>query len=89
MELKKVSIKDKSELAELCIESYSKTCHDHWEDGGLAWYLEREFGDQRITLDLSSKQHNLLLLLNSKEITLALSRSILLPLFQELKMLFN
>ncbi|MDG1058424.1 MAG: GNAT family N-acetyltransferase [Flavobacteriaceae bacterium] len=54
IKLKKASVKDKSELADLCIESYSKTYHDHWEDGGLAWYLEREFGDQRITLDLST-----------------------------------
>ena len=54
MELKRVSIKDKSELAALCIESYSKTYHDHWEDDGLALYLEREFEDQRITLNLSS-----------------------------------
>jgi len=46
IKLKKASVKDKSELAALCIESYSKTYHDHWEDGGLAWYLEREFGDQ-------------------------------------------
>ena len=54
MKLKKASIKDKSELAALCIESYSKTYHNHWEGGGLAWYLEREFGAQRITIDLSS-----------------------------------
>ena len=54
IKLKKASIKDKSELAALCIESYSKAYQDHWEDGGLAWYLEREFGDQRITFDLST-----------------------------------
>ena len=54
MKLRKASIKDKSELAALCIKSYSKTYHDHWEEGGLVWYLEREFGDQRIALDLSS-----------------------------------
>jgi hypothetical protein len=54
IKLKKASVKDKSELAALCIESYSKAYHDHWEDGGLAWYLEREFGDQRITLYLST-----------------------------------
>tara|TARA_B110000967_G_scaffold32675_1_gene31301 strand:+ start:294 stop:809 length:516 start_codon:yes stop_codon:yes gene_type:complete len=54
MKLRKASIKDKSELAALCIKSYSKTYHDHWEKGGLVWYLEREFGDQRIALDLSS-----------------------------------
>ncbi|PSR08910.1 MAG: hypothetical protein C7M88_08360 [Candidatus Arcticimaribacter sp.] len=54
MKLKKASIKDKSELAAICIESYSKTYYDHWKEGGLAWYLEREFGDQRIALDLSS-----------------------------------
>jgi hypothetical protein len=54
IKLKKASVKDKSELAALCIETYSKAYHDHWEDGGLAWYLEREFGDQRITLDLST-----------------------------------
>ena len=54
MKLRKASVKDKSELAAICIESYSKTCHDHWEEGGLAWYLEREFGEQRIALDLSS-----------------------------------
>jgi hypothetical protein len=54
IKLKKASVKDKSELAALCIESYSKAYHDHWEDGGLAWYLEREFRDQRITLDLST-----------------------------------
>ena len=53
IKLKKASIKDQSELAALCVESYSQTYHDHWEEGGLVWYLEREFGGQRITLDLS------------------------------------
>ena len=54
MKLRKASIKDKSELAALCIESYTETYHAHWEKDGLAWYLEREFGNQRIALDLSS-----------------------------------
>ncbi|MDB4016149.1 GNAT family N-acetyltransferase [Flavobacteriaceae bacterium] len=54
MKLKKVSIKDQSELAALCVESYSQSYHDHWQEGGLVWYLEREFGTQRITLDLFS-----------------------------------
>ena len=54
VKLKKASIKDESELAALCVESYSQTYHDHWEEGGLVWYLEREFGAKRIALDLSS-----------------------------------
>ncbi len=54
IKLKKASIKDESELAALCVESYSQTYHDHWEEGGLVWYLEREFGAKRIALDLSS-----------------------------------
>lgn len=53
MELKKATQEDHSNLIKICVDSYSKTYHDHWEEDGLSWYLEREFGSQRITSDLS------------------------------------
>jgi len=55
MELKKASIKDIIELKKICIAAYSLSFHNHWNEGGLEWYLNNEFNDQRLALDLSDK----------------------------------
>ena len=41
-----------SELQELCHEAYSQNFADHWNDNGLALYLEQEFGNERVVGDL-------------------------------------
>lgn len=56
MELKKASIKDLTELKNICIEAYSLNFHNHWNDGGLEWYLDQEFSDERLMSDLSDKK---------------------------------
>lgn len=53
MELKKAFIEDIIELKKICIDAYSFNFHDHWNDGGLGWYLNNEFSDKRLALDLS------------------------------------
>jgi ribosomal protein S18 acetylase RimI-like enzyme len=55
MELRKAFIEDIIELKKICIDAYSLNFHNHWNDGGLEWYLDNEFSDKRLTLDLSDK----------------------------------
>ena len=55
MELKKAFRKDITELKIICIESYSLNFHNHWNDGGLEWYLDKEFSEERLISDLSDK----------------------------------
>ena len=55
MKLKKAFIKDIIELKKICIDAYSLNFHDHWNEGGLEWYLDNEFNDQRLAKDLVDK----------------------------------
>jgi len=55
MELRKAFLKDIIELKNICINAYSLNFHNHWNDGGLEWYLDNEFSDKRLTLDLTDK----------------------------------
>lgn len=55
MELKKASIENNIALKTICIDAYSLNFYDHWNDGGLEWYLDNEFSDKRIAQDLSDK----------------------------------
>jgi|TARA_R110002074_G_scaffold106578_2_gene230259 ribosomal protein S18 acetylase RimI-like enzyme len=52
MILKRASIKDITELKKICVEAYSQNFHNHWNEGGLEWYLEREFNEERLKTDL-------------------------------------
>ena len=53
MELKKAFRKNITELKTICIDAYSMNFHSHWNDGGLEWYLDKEFSEERLISDLS------------------------------------
>ncbi|MDD7887452.1 GNAT family N-acetyltransferase [Flavivirga sp. 57AJ16] len=55
MQLQKAIIKDITELRKICIDAYSKNFYDHWNEGGLEWYLEKEFSAERLKFDLLDK----------------------------------
>lgn len=55
MELKRAFIKDITQLKKICIDAYSLNFHDHWNDGGLEWFINREFSNERLLSDLSDK----------------------------------
>ncbi len=55
MELKRALKEDINELRKTCIDAYSRNFHHHWNDGGLEWYLDREFSNERLTSDLADK----------------------------------
>lgn len=55
MKLKKVSKTEILELRKICIDAYSLNFHNHWNDGGLEWYLDKEFSVQKLSLDLADK----------------------------------
>ena len=52
MTLKKASTKDINNLKKICIEAYSLNFYDHWNAGGLKWYLDKEFSTERLSRDL-------------------------------------
>lgn len=52
MLLKKARLSDLQSLRKVCIAAYSLNFHHHWNPGGLEWYLEKEFGIERLTADL-------------------------------------
>lgn len=41
-------------LQKVCVDAYSLNFHHHWNPGGLEWYVEREFGVERLTSDLTN-----------------------------------
>ena len=55
MKLQKALITDISELKQICIDSYSRNFYDQWNEGGLEWYLEKEFSLEKLKSDLLSK----------------------------------
>jgi len=55
MIIKKAFLENIIELKKICIDAYSLSFHNHWNDGGLEWYLDNEFNDKRLALDLSDK----------------------------------
>ncbi len=56
MELKKALLENINKLKKICIDAYSLSFHNHWNDGGLEWYLDTEFSDKRLALDLTDKK---------------------------------
>ncbi|WP_299317575.1 N-acetyltransferase [uncultured Maribacter sp.] len=66
MELKKAFLSDLIDLKKICIAAYSLNFYNHWNDGGLEWYVNKEFSTERLTSDLTDInmeyyfiQHNL------------------------------
>jgi ribosomal protein S18 acetylase RimI-like enzyme len=55
MKLRKAFIEDIIELKSICIDAYALNFHSHWNDGGLEWYLDNEFSEKRLVLDLNDK----------------------------------
>lgn len=55
-------------LQQICIEGYSKSFYDHWDEGGLQWYLDREFKDEKLISDLkdSTVSYYFIILDNTK-----------------------
>ena len=41
-------------LRSICVDAYSKNFYHHWNDGGLEWYIQREFGLARLAADLEN-----------------------------------
>lgn len=52
MKLIKALITDSFDLKNICIDAYSKNFYNHWNDGGLKWYLKTEFSTERLNADL-------------------------------------
>lgn len=42
-------------LKEICTNAYAKNFYHHWNENGLEWYLEREFGDKKLKADLANR----------------------------------
>ena len=55
MKLQKAFLTDISELQKVCVNAYSNNFYDHWNDGGLEWYVEREFSVERLESDILDK----------------------------------
>jgi len=55
MKLKKALKSDVNDLKKICIDAYSKNFHNHWNEGGLEWYLEKEFSTERLKSDLADE----------------------------------
>lgn len=56
VKLQKAIIAEIAELKKVCIDAYSKNFYHHWNEGGLEWYLEREFSIEKLKSDLSDKE---------------------------------
>lgn len=64
MELKQAQIKDIIDLKKICIDAYSKNFYNHWNDGGLEWYLEKEFSLERLNSDMANENITYYFILN-------------------------
>lgn len=67
MELRKAFLKDILELQKICIDAYAKNFYNHWEEGGLEWYLEKEFSEKNYALTWKRKTRIIILLNKSKK----------------------
>jgi len=55
MKLKKATFNDIQALQEICTAAYANNFYHHWNENGLEWYLEREFGEERVKADLADR----------------------------------
>ncbi|MEM6320623.1 MAG: GNAT family N-acetyltransferase [Bacteroidota bacterium] len=54
LDLEKVAPADLRLLQQIAQEAYTKNFASHWEADGLAWYLNDQFGDERLQADLNN-----------------------------------
>jgi len=54
IKLKKVTKESNSELQQICFNAYAQNFADHWNENGLDLYLEKEFGKERLEMELKS-----------------------------------
>ena len=52
IKLEAIGLNDQAELREVCVTSYTAAFASHWKAGGLQWYLQDQFGIERIKRDL-------------------------------------
>ena len=69
MRLKKASLENKSELKQICINAYSTYFGDYWNKNGLEWYLNKQFGDERLKSDLTDKNVDYYLIYEKNSLT--------------------
>ena len=55
MKLRSAQISDIIDLQKICTEAYTQNFSDHWYEGGLEWYLEKEFNSERLKSDLADQ----------------------------------
>ena len=55
MKLKIAQISDIIELQKICTDAYAQNFSDHWYEGGLALYLQKEFNSKRLKSDLADQ----------------------------------
>ncbi|MEO8413769.1 MAG: GNAT family N-acetyltransferase [Ginsengibacter sp.] len=51
-----MKLSDLATLHKICCEAYSQNFHDHWDDGGLANYMNKVFGIETLRKELSDKK---------------------------------
>jgi len=68
MTLRKAAFSDLKRLQKICIEAYTLNFHNHWEEGGLVWYLDQEFSEERLMGDLNDTSVYYYFILYKKEI---------------------
>ena len=67
IKLKKVTKESISELQQICFNAYAQNFADHWNENGLEQYLEKEFGQERLEIELkNSSTFYYYVLLNQK-----------------------
>lgn len=67
MELRKALFTDVIDLKKICIDAYSKNFYNHWNDGGLECYLDKEFSTERLKSDLVDKNTEYYFIENEKK----------------------
>ena len=68
MQLRKASLEDKTELKQICISGYSICFADYWNANGLEWYLNEQFGDQKLKTDLANKNIDYYIIYDTKDL---------------------
>jgi ribosomal protein S18 acetylase RimI-like enzyme len=56
--VRKADAQDAELLFSVCRQSYVESFADHWNDGGLSWYLDKVYGLDVLERDLTDKRIN-------------------------------
>jgi diamine N-acetyltransferase len=55
MDIQQLKLSDLTTLHKICCEAYCQNFADHWEDGGLEYYINKVFGIETLKSELSDK----------------------------------